>query len=103
MVSAIKVLFRVLDHDADGQAVLLRELEVALVMGRHGHDRAGPVFHEHEVADPDRHLFVVQGIDRIGAGEDAFLLLLLVGARGLVLAHHALARKRGPRRPAVCP
>src|SRR5881396_2977282 len=41
-------------HDlADGELELGRELEVARVVGRHGHDRPGAVFHEHVVRDPD--------------------------------------------------
>ena len=38
-----------------GRSYLRGELEVALVVRRHGHDRAGAVLGEHEVRDPDRH------------------------------------------------
>ena len=41
------------DHLHDRQAVLLRELEVALVVARHAHDGAFAVGHQHVVADPD--------------------------------------------------
>ena len=36
---------RTSDDPHDRQVELLRELEVALVVARHGHDGAGPVFH----------------------------------------------------------
>ena len=41
------------DHLDDRQAVLRGELEVALVVRRHGHDGAGAVGHQHVVRDPD--------------------------------------------------
>ena len=40
---------RRLDDPPDRQAELPRELEVALVVGGHGHDRAGAVLHQHVV------------------------------------------------------
>ena len=46
-----------MDDHLDRQAVLGRELEVALIVGRHGHHRAGAVFAQHEVRDPDRNAF----------------------------------------------
>ena len=42
------------DHLADRKVERLRELAVALVVGRDGHDRAGPVLHQHVVGDVDR-------------------------------------------------
>ena len=42
------------DHARDRQAVLGREFEVALVVARHRHDRAGAVIHQHEIRDIDR-------------------------------------------------
>ena len=55
-------------------------------MGRHGHDRAGAVLHQHVVGDPDGDRLAVDGIDHAAAGEDAGLLLLLgpldLGQRG---------------------
>ena len=62
------------DHYLDVQPELLRELEVSLVVGRDGHDHAGAVGGEHVVGHPDRYLLAVQGIRRVGAGEDAALL-----------------------------
>ena len=41
-------------HRNDRQAVLARELEVALVVARAAEDRAGAVVHQHEVGDIDR-------------------------------------------------
>ena len=42
------------DHFADREVERLRELAVALVVGRDGHNRAGPVLHQHIVGDVDR-------------------------------------------------
>ena len=44
------------NHRADRNAVLPAEFEIALVVRGHGHDGAGAVAHQHEVADPDGHL-----------------------------------------------
>ena len=54
-----------IDDGTDRQAELLGELEVALVVRRHGHDRAGAVADEHVVGDPDRHRLAVHRIDRV--------------------------------------
>src|SRR5262249_50977047 len=43
------------DDLLDGEAVGPGELEVAAVVRRHRHQRAGAVVAEHEVGDPDRH------------------------------------------------
>ena len=80
-----------------GEPVLARELEVALVVGRHRHDRARAVAHEHEVADPDRDLLARERVDRVAAGEDAFLLDLALETRAAVL--RAQARDRRCARP----
>ena len=45
------------------QPVRLRELEVALVVRGHGHDRAGAVVHQHVVGDPDRDPLAVDRVD----------------------------------------
>ena len=91
------------------------ELEVALVVRRHRHDRAGAVAHEHVVGDEDRDARVVHRVDREGTGEDAGLLLALglafevallcgelaVAPHGVgrteVLAEDALPRRRNLR------
>ena len=64
-----------LDHRHDGQRIAPGELEVAFVMRGHGHDRAGPVAGEDIVCDPNGDPCAVQGIERVGAGEHAGLLL----------------------------
>ena len=79
------------DHARDGQVELARELEVALVVRRHGHDRTGPVAHEHVVGDEDRDPLVVDGIDRERAGEDPRLVLALRLALELALLPGELA------------
>ena len=43
-------------------------------MGGHRHDRAGAVFHEHIIADPDGDLFAVDRVNGITSGEDAVFL-----------------------------
>ena len=65
-----------LDDHPHGQPVLAGELEVALVVGRHRHDRAGAVAHQHEVADPDRDALAAEGVRGVAPGEDALLLQL---------------------------
>ncbi len=60
-----------------GSANSRGELEVALVVRGHGHDRAGAVTHQHVVGDEDRDASVVRGVDRERADEDAGLLLRL--------------------------
>ncbi len=63
------------DHLADRQAVLVGELEVALVMAGHRHHRAFAVVHQHVVGDPYRQLVAGQRVfDEQGSGH-AFLLL----------------------------
>ena len=52
-----------LDHDLQRKAVLAGELEIALVVGRHRHDRAGAVIHQDEVGQIDRHLPAGERID----------------------------------------
>ena len=42
-------------------------------MCRHAHHRAGPVFAEHVIRDPDRHGEIRERIDREAAGEETFL------------------------------
>ena len=62
-----------LDHLIDRQAVLVGELEVALVVGRHRHHRAGAVAHQHEVGDPYRHFLAADRMAGVNAGKDALL------------------------------
>ena len=72
-----------MNHGAHRQAIGVRELEVALVVGGDGHDRPGPVPHEDEVAHPDGDLLLVVGVHGVAAGEDAFLLDLSLEAEAL--------------------
>ena len=74
-----------LHHLLDGQAELGREFVVALVVRRHGHDGAGAVGGQHVVRDPDRCLFAVHRVERVGAGERAGLFLAEIGALEVAL------------------
>jgi hypothetical protein len=93
------------EHPHDRKPVLRREGEVALVMSRHRHDRAGAVLHEHVVGDPDRDALAGRGIDRVTAGEDAGLFLVADLPRDDVLLRGGqtvgldlrLFRRRGER------
>ena len=71
-------LFAVLgDYLNDRKAELLREGKVSVVMGGYAHDGARAVIRKDIIGEPDRNLFPVHRIDRIGSGEDAGLLLIL--------------------------
>src|SRR5918994_1403759 len=69
----------------DLDAVFLRELEVPLVVGGYGHDRARPVAHQDVIGDVDGDLLPVRRVYGVGAGKDAGLLPRHVGA--VDLAH----------------
>ena len=69
-----------LDHHPYRQTVGAGQLKVALVVGRHRHDRAGAVLHEHEVGRIDRHPLVGERIAAVGAGEHAAFFLLRLQA-----------------------
>lgn len=49
-------------HGLDRQVILVGELEVALVVGRHGHYGAIAVVHQHIVGDPYRQLLAGQRV-----------------------------------------
>ena len=68
------------DDGDDGQVVLARELEVALVAARHGHDRAGAVVADDVVGHPYGHLLPVHRVHHIATGERAVLLAVALGA-----------------------
>jgi hypothetical protein len=73
-------------HDnMDRQPVLARELEVALVVRGHRHDRAGAITTEHEVRDPYRDGLAGEGIHHAAAGVEAFLLDLAGHAAETIL------------------
>jgi hypothetical protein len=72
------------DHDAHRQVELAGEVEVALVVGGHRHDRAVAVVGQHVVGGPDRDALAVDRVDGVAAQEDAGLLL--VGGQALDVA-----------------
>ena len=76
---------RALDHAFDGQAVLGRELEVAVVVSGHGHDRARAVSRQHVVGHPHGDLAAVYRVDGVRAREHARLFLDGAGAVDLRL------------------
>ena len=61
------------DHGPNRELERRRELEVAPVVGRHGHDRARAVFHQDVVGDPDGDRLAGRRIARVGPEEDAGL------------------------------
>ncbi|OPZ59574.1 MAG: hypothetical protein BWY87_00937 [Deltaproteobacteria bacterium ADurb.Bin510] len=81
-----------LNHHDFLKPVLGGELEVALVVGRYGHDRAGAVVVEHEVGRKDRHLEAGDRIEAVLAGKDA-LLLVAVGSAGDLVVLQSLGHE----------
>ena len=81
------------DRAHHGQAVQGGENPVTLVLGRHGHDRPGPVTHEDVVGHVEGHGRSGERIHHVGAGEGAPLL-----ERGGIALGHALhlAFRGGP-------
>ena len=74
---------RLHDH-LDRQTVLARELEVALIVRRHRHDRPRAVLGQHEVGDPDWHRFALERIQGEAARVEPFLLDLAGRPRGAI-------------------
>ena len=62
----------------DRQAELHREVPVAFVLGRHGHDGAGAVAHQDIVGDEHRDRLAVDRVRRVDTQIDARLLLVLL-------------------------
>ena len=60
-----KFLPRGLDHHLDRLAVFPGELEVPLVVGRHRHDRAGAVAHEHKIGHENGHVPAGDGVHAV--------------------------------------
>ncbi len=88
------------NHTHDRQFERGGELEIALVVARHRHDRARPVTHQNIVGDPDRNTFAVDRIDRMAAREDTrFLFVRLLALYQIGLRHdlHVRANDRGLR------
>ena len=72
---ALRVLARRADHRHVAEAVLVDEIQVALVVRRAAEDRAGAVFHQDEVRDIDRQLpRRIERMQRADAGVEAELL-----------------------------
>ena len=95
-------------HDLDAlETEGLGELEVAGIVGRDGHDRAGAVAGEYVVRDEHRDLRARKRIDGVGTGEDAGLLLVLLAfeialrRNGLAVRVDRLARRRSAAGPAL--
>ena len=83
----------------DRQAELDREIVIALVAARHGHDGAGAVVHEHVIRGEQRQLGSGDRIGGVQAGEQAGLLASLVdtvlgglGFRSQAIGLHCLDR-----------
>ena len=74
-----------LHDDRNREAVLAGELEVALVVPRHAHHRAGAVLDQDEVRDPDRDRLLRERVDGRPAGRKPFLLHVAGHPRGSVL------------------
>ena len=75
---AVETLARIFyarcDHAGDRQAVFSGEFEVALVVARHRHDRAGAVIHQHEIGDVDGQVCAGERVLGGDAGVEAELL-----------------------------
>ncbi len=78
------------DDLADGQAELARELVVARVVSGDGHDRAGPVLHEHVVGHVHGQALAVDRVDDVAAQEHPGLLALGVAAVLAALGQHVV-------------
>ena len=64
------------NHFTNRQMIVPRKRPVTFVVRRHGHDRAGPITHQHIIGNPNRQTFMVHRIDGIAAGEDPGLFLV---------------------------
>ena len=64
------------DDRDDVDAVLAGEVEVTLIVGRHGHDGTGAVVSQHIVASPHWNLGPVDGIGRLDTERHTGLLVL---------------------------
>ena len=89
-VAAVGKLLAAFDHTADGKLVGLREGEVALVVRRNGHDRAGAVLHQHVVGDVHRQRLAVDGVGDGAPERHARLRLAGVAAQLLVGGQRAV-------------
>ena len=76
------------DDDAHGQVERPCEVEVALVVRGHGHDRAVAVVGEHVVGGPDRQALAVHRVHRISLEEHAGLRAIGREAIDVALGAH---------------
>ncbi len=79
-----QLLPRGLNHHLNLLAVFPGELKVPLVVGRHRHDRAGAVAHEHKIGHKDGHVPAGDGVHAVTPGEYPFLGDLLQGPPAFV-------------------
>ena len=71
----LRVLAFRADHRRIAEAVFIDEIEVALVVRGAAENRAGAVFHQHEIGDIDRQLPVrIERMQRLDAGVETLLL-----------------------------
>ena len=70
----IGLFHRRCNHARDWQAVFGCEIEIALVVSGHRHDRAGAVIHQHEIGDEDRQIGPGEGVPCGDAGIETELL-----------------------------
>jgi len=80
------------NHRPDGNAVLLAEFEIALIVRRHSHNGARSVGHQYEIANPDRDFLAAIRVARKAAGEKAFLFDVSGIAIGARVDHHLRPR-----------
>ena len=78
------------DHLAHRQLVAAGEQEIALVVGGHAHHRAGAVFRQHVVGDPEGHQLAIGWIAHPGADRHAPFRAVLGGAFLVALTTHQI-------------
>ena len=88
---ALRLFARRQHHGYDRQAVLARELQIALVVRRTAENRAGAVIHQDEVGDVDRQLLI--GHERIAAAQAGVVADLLRLLDRLLAGRHLGARR----------
>src|SRR3990172_5952500 len=59
------------NYNPEREIVLKRKLEIALIVRRNAHYRPAAIAWQDVVCNPNRHAFMVKGIDHEAAGGDA--------------------------------
>ena len=77
----VQVPTRRLDHHPHRDPVLPGEFEVTLIVRRDGHDRAGPVPHQHVRSHEARNPLPIHGVHGVHTERNAFLRVGLLVAR----------------------